>query len=649
MRWNFGSASRTQSKVHPSAFDSKEVSSVESIEAVFGLVTKTVVKQDQIGELLVHYKEIFAKPPQERESAFIILYFAFENFIITNPPPVTSVVYTNTSLREEVRSHVNLEGLGPQFRLIFLVENEQAFELFRLAFEQVSRFLRDNLGNAAIPQAMPKDPKGRPFSEVTQDYQKFFDASYTIIEHSLGEAQAVALFTSVYSWVKSLYAYDIVSLFLDGMPRAPFTTERLRLASRTTVEKTVTERTDELRKIQGVLQEKLGQLEQNKLAMINLLEDARQLEEDLKKEKASVEQKVVERTRQLSEEQVKLKASIEAIVRAYVFIDAHENILLVNNKVSEYLGAIVGNWTLSKLQEKLGSGCDITRAYTDALKMQKQTVVQELQIGPHYFDVHVSPVVLPDKSLIGVLILIGDITERKIMERSRDEFFSIASHELRTPLTAIRGNTSMILDNYSKALVDPDLKEMITDVHDSSIRLIDIVNDFLMTSRLEQRRMEFKKHAFDLSDLIHKALKEYQVTGSRANISLTFEEPKEPIPRVFADLDRVREVLINLIGNGIKFTQQGSVTITARSEGGQIVVFVTDTGRGIPIANQSLLFHKFQQAGDSILTRDTTKGTGLGLYISKLIIEGMGGKIWLAGSEVGKGSTFAFTLPVASS
>lgn len=205
----------------------------------------------------------------------------------------------------------------------------------------------------------------------------------------------------------------------------------------------------------------------------------------------------------------------------------------------------------------------------------------------------------------------------------------------------------MILEYHADKLTDPDLKEMITDVHESSIRLIDIVNDFLETSRLEQGRMEFKNAPFDLAKLIENALKEYQVTGSRAHIALTFEEPVTPLPTVFADSDRVRQVLINLIGNGMKFTENGTVTISARVSGGLVQVMVTDTGRGIPIENQSILFHKFQQASDNLMTRDTTKGTGLGLYISKLMIEGMGGKIWLLSSAAGKGSTFAFTLPVA--
>ena len=149
-----------------------------------------------------------------------------------------------------------------------------------------------------------------------------------------------------------------------------------------------------------------------------------------------------------------------------------------------------------------------------------------------------------------------------------------------------------------------------------------------------------------MAELITKSLGEYQVTGSRNKIGLEFVAPVEAIPEVYADLDRVRQILINLIGNGIKYTDTGGVKISLKNVPGFVNVYISDSGRGIPPQNQVLLFHKFQQAGSSLYTRDTSKGTGLGLYISKLMVEGMGGKIWLESSIPGKGSVFAFCLPV---
>ncbi|KKS86979.1 MAG: PAS/PAC sensor signal transduction histidine kinase, partial [Parcubacteria group bacterium GW2011_GWC1_43_11] len=166
-------------------------------------------------------------------------------------------------------------------------------------------------------------------------------------------------------------------------------------------------------------------------------------------------------------------------------------------------------------------------------------------------------------------------------------------------------------------------------------------------SRLEMGKMEFKKDDLDMGLVVAETLKEYQVAGSRKKLSLEFVKPEGGTLWAVGDRDKVKQVLINLIGNGLKFTEEGGVTIGLSMKGKTVKAAVTDTGRGVPKKNQSLLFRKFQQAGSSIYTRDVVQGTGLGLYISKLLVEGMGGTIALEKSEVGKGSTFVFSLPVA--
>jgi len=252
--------------------------------------------------------------------------------------------------------------------------------------------------------------------------------------------------------------------------------------------------------------------------------------------------------------------------------------------------------------------------------------------------------------VIGTVVLFEDITQAKVMERSKDEFFSIASHELRTPLTSIRGNSSMMMDYYADALKDPTLKEMVTDIHESSTRLIDIVNDFLDVSRIEQGKIRFDFAEVELDKVIEQVAYEIQITLADKKVSLDVE-PKilGDLPRAAGDADRIQQVLYNLVGNAVKFTEAGgTVTVMAAKSGDMLKVTVTDTGRGIPLDTQKFLFHKFQQAGSSIITRDTTRGTGLGLYISKLLIDGMRGEIWLEKSQPDKGSTFAFTLPIAT-
>jgi signal transduction histidine kinase len=130
------------------------------------------------------------------------------------------------------------------------------------------------------------------------------------------------------------------------------------------------------------------------------------------------------------------------------------------------------------------------------------------------------------------------------------------------------------------------------------------------------------------------------------DIKIVISKPKQKTI-CYADSERVMQIVVNLIGNSFKFTEKGSIKITFKVTKDSVTTYVSDTGRGISTENQKLLFRKFQQASDNLFTRDTTKGTGLGLYISKLMIEGMKGSIWLEKSEVNKGSVFAFSLPTS--
>jgi len=130
-------------------------------------------------------------------------------------------------------------------------------------------------------------------------------------------------------------------------------------------------------------------------------------------------------------------------------------------------------------------------------------------------------------------------------------------------------------------------------------------------------------------------------------MQIRFNNPTAVLPSAFADKDRVGEVILNLLSNSIKYSDKGTINVEASLLQGFLKVSVTDTGKGIAPEQQSLLFRKFQQAGKSLLTRDTSRSTGLGLYISRLMIEQMQGKIVLEKSVPGVGSTFSFEIPVA--
>ena len=224
----------------------------------------------------------------------------------------------------------------------------------------------------------------------------------------------------------------------------------------------------------------------------------------------------------------------------------------------------------------------------------------------------------------------------------KNEFFSIASHELRTPLGAIRGNSALLTKFYGPKN-DKEFGEMTEDIHESSVRLIRLVTNFLDAARLENSKIPLMRTPVVLSDAITSVIQELQGVAKENGIYIRSQIEGE-LPRVWADNDRVKQVVYNLIGNAVKFTEKGGITISAKTEGAFVRVYVTDTGRGIPINVQKSLFKKFSQAKAS----DSLTGSGLGLFISMTLVHLMDGSIGIDESMEGKGTTLAFTLPIAT-
>lgn len=656
-------------------------SNPQTLAALFTHIFALFSDSTRITSVQKQYSHIGSVPSEEKEREYIRLYVTLEQLVVTSKPPSVQKEFSVASLREYLGTKVQAHDLGTHIGLLFLPVNMQAVTFLRLGLDDVCLFITGSLGLSRLREITARAVEGTPiepmevselgisfpsavdadfskwsYSQILSAYRALYSACFEEITSSVGSASAIEIFSRYLKFVQSVYPQDFVGLLLDVLPTGEFEAERTLYTSREDLERQVQERTREVQTAQKTLEDKLltieaknKESEDNKRAMLNLLDDAKALEEELIAQKASVEAKVNDRTRELSEEKAKLTASINSLEIGFTLVDSNGKIVTINSAMRHILGIEKEVQNISEIEEYLAHQVNIVGYQDKTKKEAKSQRIPDVTIGTKHIDLFIAPIFLDrDKTeFLGNVILITDISDAKALERSRDEFFSIASHELRTPLTAIRGNTALIKEYYIESLKDPQLVEMVDDIHQSSVRLIDIVNDFLDVGRLEQNRMVFHNEGVDISVLVDSTLKEYQVTGSRRNLHITAERPSEPLPGVFGDKDKLRQVLINLIGNAVKFTITGGVTIRFRGKGDFVEVEVADTGRGIPYENQSLLFRKFTQAGDSIFTRDTTKGTGLGLYISKLIIEGMGGTIRLVRSVPEKGSAFAFTVPVA--
>jgi signal transduction histidine kinase len=232
---------------------------------------------------------------------------------------------------------------------------------------------------------------------------------------------------------------------------------------------------------------------------------------------------------------------------------------------------------------------------------------------------------------------------RQLAEASqhKSQFLANMSHELRTPLNAILGYTELVLDNVYGDTPDK-MRGVLQRIESNGRHLLGLINDVLDLSKIEAGELTLALTEYSLKEVVHTVYTAVEPLASEKKLAFKIEVPPD-LPAGHGDERRLTQVLLNLVGNAIKFTDSGEVLIKAAAANGAFKVAVHDTGPGISAADQGKLFQQFQQADNSITRRKG--GTGLGLAISKRIVEMHGGKIWVE-SRVGQGSTFAFTLPV---
>ena len=241
--------------------------------------------------------------------------------------------------------------------------------------------------------------------------------------------------------------------------------------------------------------------------------------------------------------------------------------------------------------------------------------------------------------------LVAARDEALAANRHKSTFLANMSHELRTPLNAIIG-FSEVLGAKLFGELGAKQAEYIEDIHASGHHLLSLINDILDLSKIEAGRLDLSLSTFDLSAAIDNALTLMRERASRRGVRLHKELPPA-VGAVTADERAVKQILINLLTNAVKFTEKnGSVTVNAEPDGQSIVIAVRDTGIGIPKEDQAVIFEEFRQ-GSGDYTRKQ-EGTGLGLALSKRLVELHGGRIWVE-SEPGRGSTFRFTLPAQPS
>jgi PAS domain S-box-containing protein len=352
----------------------------------------------------------------------------------------------------------------------------------------------------------------------------------------------------------------------------------------------------------------------------------------------------------------RLQATIETVPVALVIVDAETGRIALQNRTA---GLLIGHepddpaareayWAGFTVTTRDGTPVDL-RAWGAERVLQGGTIVGEELVVRHLDGreipilVSAAPLREDDGRITGAVAAFQDITSLYEVDRLKTEFVSIVSHELRTPLTSIKGALQLLIDE--KIAGDPDHAMLLTVALSNTERLVRIINDILDISKIEAGKLELNVRPHTVQEVVKQSLQNVEPIAIGSHVTLR-AEVEQGVPGVRVDLDRIIQVVVNLLSNALKVAPPRSeVTLAARRAGDGFVAFsVTDRGKGIEPDKIGLLFQKFQQL-DGASTRKV-RGTGLGLAIVKALVEMQGGQVSVD-SAVGRGSTFTVTVPVA--
>ncbi len=363
---------------------------------------------------------------------------------------------------------------------------------------------------------------------------------------------------------------------------------------------------------------------------------------------------------QLDEEQLKAQALMASMTDGVIVVDRSGKVQVLNQSAQTLTG-----WTEESVKDinyrvalNLKNAADKDISDTDDPFVQawnfnqgvvKNSLSMMTRAGRKIaISISVSPMYNPEKQIAGAIAVFRDISKEKEVERQRNEFVSTASHEMRTPVAAIEGYIALAM-NPKVATIDDRAKSFLEKAHENTQHLGELFRDLLSITKLEEGIIAKHLAPVDLSQMLKAITTDMQFAASKKDLSITFAPTAKgaernilPIYMVMVDEERMREVVMNLIENGIKYTQAGGITVSLSGDDKTVTVRVQDTGPGIAQEDIAHLFQKFYRV-DSSATR-TVGGTGLGLYLCRTVIELFNGRIW-AESEIGKGSSFNFTLP----
>ena len=362
--------------------------------------------------------------------------------------------------------------------------------------------------------------------------------------------------------------------------------------------------------------------------------------------------------RREQEEASRSQAILEAVADGVLVTGANNRITFLNKSAEEILdlesGRVIGqplDVFAGLFGKAAGSWMQTIRTWSESPSdyQRGETYAEQLDLqNGRIVLVHLAPVILQN-DLLGTVSIFRDITHEVEVDRLKSEFVATVSHELRTPMTSIRGYTDVLLMGAAGAM-NENQAHFLNIIKSNTERLNILVNDLLDVSRIESGRVTLSPQALDLREVAEDVIEDVLRRSQEENkpMALSLDAPRK-LPLVFGDMERVRQVLSNLVFNSYHYTpENGTITVhihPLNSGREQIQVDVEDNGVGIAREDQERIFERFYRGEHPLVL--ATPGTGLGLSIVKQIVEMHKGKIWMNSTGVpGEGSTFSFTLPV---
>ncbi|TDO89279.1 signal transduction histidine kinase [Halanaerobium saccharolyticum] len=336
-------------------------------------------------------------------------------------------------------------------------------------------------------------------------------------------------------------------------------------------------------------------------------------------------------------EKEKSEAVVNNLSSPLIVTDQDHKIVLINETAKELFSIkqdVIDTHFLEVIQAE-----EIFEYIKNPDAKEKRTFKLKKDDKERHYRISTKQVIDEDEEYQFTVTLLEDITRLKEIDNMKSEFVSTVSHEFRTPLTSMNMGLSMVI-NEDTGELNEEQRELLEAAYEDVERLTELVNDLLDLSKIESGRIEMEFDKVDVNNLIEKTLNPFYKQAEEKEIELKFKQSEDNV-FAWADPSKISWVISNLVGNALRYADEGKIEVSAEVKGRRVLVSVTDNGPGIPKEYQSKIFDKFVRAGND---KDEKSGTGLGLAISKEIITAHNGRIWVD-SEEGEGSTFSFYIP----